>query len=93
MRSIVQIAVLTGTLVVGRVPVTLAQQSDAVPVATGVVATITSLDSRTGLATLTTTAGEGFQVPKEGSWKGGDKVACDRLDDARPPLQDCQPWP
>jgi len=67
MRFIVQIAVLTGTLVVGRVPVTLAQQSDAVPVATGVVATITSLDSRTGLATLTTTAGEGFQVPKEGS--------------------------
>ena len=91
-RHVVQIAVLLGTLVVGIVPVTLAQ-SQLIPVSTGVVATITTLDAHRGLATVQTEAGEVFQLPTEPSWKVGDRVECDRLDNAAGPrLQHCQPW-
>jgi len=91
-RHIVQITVLTGILVAGIVSVTLARD-DRIPVSTGVVATITSIDAHHGMATLQTEAGEVFQLRKEWSWKVGDKVECDRIDDvARPRLQDCKPW-
>ena len=80
MRHIVQSALLTGLLVVVMVPVTLAQKSDQRPDANGMVATITAIDRRTGMATLTTEAGEVFVLPKEMLWQVGDKVACERVD-------------
>ena len=69
-------------------------QGDGAPaISTGVVATITALDAKTGLATLQTEAGEVFELPKEWYWKMGDKVLCDRRDEGPPPrLQQCQPW-
>ena len=91
-RHIVQRAVLAGMLVLGIVPVTWAN-SELIPVTTGVVATITHIDAHHGMATLQTEAGEVFHLRKEWSWKVGDKVECDRIDDvARPRLQDCKPW-
>jgi hypothetical protein len=93
MRHVVQIALLTGILVVGIVPMTLAQKGDQIPVSTGVVATVTAIDSHTGMATLTTEAGEVFALPKETLWKVGSKVACDRIDNGSSSrLQDCKPW-
>jgi len=92
MRHIVQITVLTGILVAGMVSVTLARD-DRIPVSTGVVATIIGIDAHHGMATLQTEAGEVFQLRQEWSWKVGDKVECDRIDDAaRPWLQNCRPW-
>ena len=91
-RHIVQSVLLTGALVVGAAPV-IPAQSDRIPVSTGVVATITSIDAHRGMATLKTEAGEVFELPKDTLWKVGDKVECDRIDDAaRPWLQNCRPW-
>jgi hypothetical protein len=58
----------------------------------GVVATVTAVDTKTGMATLTTEAGEVFDLPKETLWKVGSQVECERGDPARPRLQNCQPW-
>ena len=93
-RQFIQITLLTATLIAGFVSVTLAQsQSPNVPVSTGVVATITTIDAKTRMATLTTEAGEVFELPKESLWHVGHKVECDRIADARRPrLQHCQPW-
>ena len=72
---------------------TLAFANDQpVPMSTGVVATITTIDAKTGMATLKTEAGEVFELPKESLWKVGAKVECDRIDNPRPRLQRCQPW-
>ena len=93
MRHVVQIALLTGILVVGIVPMTLAQKGNQIPVSTGVVATVTAVDSQTGMATLTTETGEVFALPKETLWKVGSKVECDRIDKGSSSrLQDCKPW-
>ena len=93
MRHVVQIALLTGILVVGIVPTTLAQKGNRIPVSTGVVATVTAVDSQTGMATLTTEVGEVFVLPKETLWKVGSKVECDRIDNGSSSrLQDCKPW-
>ena len=69
-----------------------AQNSNSDPVSTGVVATITTLDAKTGMATLTTEAGAVFELPKEWHWHVGHKVLCDRIDAPRPRFQHCQPW-
>jgi|RhiMetdeSRZDD1v2_1073273.scaffolds.fasta_scaffold466420_3 hypothetical protein len=100
MRHIVQSALLTGILVMVMVPVTLAQKSDQRPDANGMVATITAIDRRTGMATLTTETGEVFALPKETLWHVGSKVKCERVDfrlqrlDAAPHshLGNCKPW-
>ena len=91
-RQFIQIILLTGAMVAGFVPMTLAQDSDSPPSSTGVVATITALDAKTGLATLQTEAGEVFELPKWRLWKVGDKVLCDRIDVLRPRFERCQPW-
>jgi hypothetical protein len=90
-RQFIQITLLTATLIAGFVSVTLAQSQNA-PVSTGVVATITTIDAKTRMATLTTEAGEVFELPKESLWHVGHKVECDRIDAPRPRLQHCQSW-
>ena len=85
MRQFVQITLLTGTLILGLVPLAMAR--------TGVVATVTAVDTKTDMATLTTEAGEVFDLPKEELWKVGSTVECDRIDEGPVPrLQNCQPW-
>jgi hypothetical protein len=77
----------------GFVPVTLAQQQPKdTPVSVGVVVTVTAIDAKTGMAILKTDAGEAFELWKERLWKVGDKVLCDRIIAARPPLQNCRRW-
>ncbi len=84
-RLVVQITLLTGALLMGLVPLAMAR--------TGVVATVTVVESKTAMATLKTTQGEGFDLPKDESWKVGRKVECERVDAApRPRLQHGQPW-
>jgi len=92
-RHVVQIVLVTGILVMEVVPGTLAANVPD-PVTTGVVATITSIDATHDTATLKSDGGEVFALPKDRSWKVGDKVLCDRIDNGlRPPrLQDCKPW-
>ena len=84
---------LTSIMVGGFVPMALAQEGQTSPLSTGVVATITAIDTKTCMVTLQTETGEVFQLPKEWRWKVGDKVECDRVPWARrPQLQDCKPW-
>jgi len=71
MRQFVQITLLTGVLVVGFVPVALAQGRGP-----DVVATITSIAKKTGRVTLRTDTGEVFNHSKRAGWKVGDKVIC-----------------
>lgn len=71
----------------------LAQSSDASPASLGVIATITTLDANTGMATLRTEGGEVFELPKASSWHVGHTVLCDRIAAApRPRLLDCRLW-
>ena len=85
MRQFVQITLLTGTLILGLVPLAMAR--------TGVVATVTAVDTKTDMATLTTETGEVFDLPKEELWKVGSMVECEQVEAApRPRLQHCQPW-
>ena len=96
----VQVALLTGILVVGMVPVTLVDTINQRPNATGGVATITALNRRTGMAALTAETGEVFVPPKDTRWPGGEGARCERVDfrlqrlDAAPrsQLRHCQPW-
>ena len=61
--------------------------------AVGVFATVTAVDTRTGTATLTTTAGEVYTMAKDSLWNVGTRVQCERVEDAYPVrLQRCQPW-
>jgi hypothetical protein len=76
-----------------------AQDSDSPAGSTGVVATITALDARTGMATLQTEAGEVVELPKYSRWTMGDKVLCDRIEGAGvypqgrlSRLQNCRLW-
>jgi len=91
-RQFIQITLLTGAMVAGFVPVTLAQGTDN-PGSRGVVATVTTIDASTAMATLTTEAGEVFEHPKESQWHVGHKVICDRIERApRPEVQSCRLW-
>jgi hypothetical protein len=55
--------------------------------------TVTAVDTKTDMATLTTDEGEVFDLPKEDLWKVGSMVECERVEAApRPRLQNCQPW-
>jgi len=58
MRQFVQITLLTGTLIMGFVPFTLA-------VSRGVVATVTAVDDKTSMVTLQTETGQVFQLTKD----------------------------
>src|SRR5262245_16347183 len=91
-RHVVQLALLTGILVMGVVPGTVAPNVPD-PETAGVVATITSIDAKHGMATLKVDGGEVFELPKGRSWKVGDKVLCDRIGNGLrlPRLQDCKP--
>jgi hypothetical protein len=92
-RQFIQITLLTGTLLVGLVPLAIAGPGGMPPESTGVVATVTAVDTKTDMATLTTDEGEVFELPKEELWKVGSKVECDRRDEGPVPrLQNCQPW-
>jgi len=92
LRRYISTALLTGTLMLGFMP--LATGPNALLArATGVVATITAIDRPTGATTLTTEAGEVFTMALPGTWKVGDRVECDRVEDApQVRLQHCQPW-
>jgi hypothetical protein len=92
-RHVVQSVLVAGLLVMGVVPGTLAPNVPD-PETTGVVATITSIDAKHGMATLKIAGGEVFELPKGRFWKVGDKVLCDRIANGLrlPRLQDCKPW-
>jgi hypothetical protein len=87
MRQCVQLTLLSGILVVGVVPVALAQGRGP-----DVVATITAMSQKTGNATLRTETGEVVRLPKSQGWKVGDKVICHRSARQRSQLFDCRPW-
>ena len=87
MRQCVQITLLSGLLVVGFVPGTLAQGRGP-----DVVATITAISQKTGSATLRTETGQVVRLPKSRGWKVGDKVICHRSERQRSQLFDCRPW-
>ena len=92
LRQYISTALLTGTLVFGFVPLA-AGPNALLARATGVVATITAINGRTGTTTLTTEAGEEFAMALPGTWKVGDRVECDHVEDApQVRLQHCQPW-
>jgi hypothetical protein len=78
MRQFVQITLLTGTLLVGLVPLAMARKD--------VVATVTAVDTKTNMATLQTTGGEVFHLPKEERWQVGSTVECERVADAVKPM-------
>lgn len=87
----VSTALLTGTLLVGLTALSPARP--ALARATGVIATVSAIDARTGMATLTTETGEQFTLPKGTLWRVGTRVECDRVEDApQLRLQSCQPW-
>lgn len=72
---------------------TVAFAQEDSPYTRGVIATITTFDAQTGMATLRTEEGEVFELPKASDWHRGHKVLCDRLAyglHAR--LQRCQLW-
>ena len=84
---------ITGTLILGLVPLAIASDSGSPPVSIGVVATVTSMDNHKDMATLTTEEGNVFELPKDSLWKVGSKVECDLVEAApHARLQDCQPW-
>jgi len=61
--------------------------------ATGVVATITAIDNRTGAATLTTEAGKSLLWTCQGNGKSVIGWNANRVEDApQVRLQHCQPW-
>jgi len=92
LRKYISTALLTSTLLLGFMPLA-AGPNALLARATGVVATITAIDGRTGATTLTTEAGEEFTMALPGTWKVGDRVECDRVEDApQVRLQHCQPW-
>ena len=73
--------------------VVFAQGEGGPAVSTGAVATITTVDAKTGMATLKTEAGEVFELPKGWRLQVNAKVLCDRIGEGpRPRLQNCQPW-
>jgi hypothetical protein len=92
LRKYLSTALLPSTLMLGFVLLATGPNT-ALARATGVVATITAIDNRTGAATLTTEAGEEFIMDLSGKWKVGNRVECDRVEDAtQVRLQHCQPW-
>src|SRR6516162_6995992 len=66
---------LLGIVLVGAVLLTRTDRTDAPPAATRVVATITTIDRTTGLATLQTAQGERFALPTAALWQVGDRAA------------------
>jgi len=92
LRRYVSTALFTGSLLFGLLllapgPNTL--RANAI----GVIATITAIDSRTGVATLATDGGEVYAMVKEGLWKVGTRVECERIADTTPTqLRHCLPW-
>jgi len=60
------------------------------PYTLGVIATITSIDDETDMATLRTAGGEMFELPESVLWHEGDTVLCDRIVRRHPKLQRCQ---
>ena len=62
------------------------------PSSRGAVATVTTIDATTGMATLKTEEGEVFEHPTGVQWHVGHKVICDRIYAPRPRFQHCQPW-
>lgn len=92
-RKFAQITLLTGTLLVGLVPLALAGPGGQPPVSTGVVAQVISVDPKTHTATLKTEDGKVFHKSTYTVGKVGSKVECDRIDEGpRPRFQNCQPW-
>jgi hypothetical protein len=93
MRQFAQITLLTGTLLVGLVPLAMAGPGGNPPVSTGVVARVTAVDPKTSTATLKTQDGEVFYKSKYIVGKVGSQVECDRIDEGpHPRFQHCQLW-
>jgi len=92
LRKYLSTALLPGILILGFMLLATGPNT-VLARATGVVATITAVDGRTGTTTLTTEAGEEFAMALPGTWKVGDRMECERVEDApKVRLQHCQPW-
>ena len=88
-RSLVT-ALCTSTLLMGLV---VLSPSHLQARAVGVFATVTAIDARRGVATLTTDAGEVYPMMKDSLWQVGTRVECERVEDASQlRLQNCLPW-
>ena len=92
-RQWVVTTLLMSTLITGFVTISLADKNDPHPGSTGVVVTITAIDPHNDMATLKTEDGAIYELPKEASWKVGDKVECDMMEPTMSPrLRNCRPW-
>ena len=92
LRRYVSTAFLTSSLLFGSL-VLAPSSSTLLAKAVGEFATVTAIDSRTGLATLQTPGGETFNVSKDRSWSVGTRVLCDRVSDGTPHYLDrCLVW-
>jgi hypothetical protein len=92
LRRYVSTAFLSGSLLLGSLFLA-PNSSPLLAKAVGEFATITSVDARTGMATLQTQGGETFTVLKDRSWTVGTRVLCDRVSDGTPHyLERCLVW-
>ena len=92
LRRYVSTAFLSGSLLLGSLFLA-SSPSTLLAKAVGEFATVTAIDSRTGLATLQTQGGETFILAKDRSWAVGTRVLCDRVSDGTPHYLDrCLVW-
>jgi hypothetical protein len=80
---------------VGLVTVSLATKDDPHPGSTGVVVTVAAIDPHNDMAMLKTEDGAIYQLPKNASWKVGDRMECNVMEPSMRPelrLQNCRPW-
>jgi len=92
LRRSVSTAFLSGSLLLGSL-LLAPSPSTLLAKAVGEFATITAVDARRGTATLQTSGGETFTVPKDRSWTVGTRVLCDRVSDGTPHyLERCLVW-
>lgn len=94
-RQILHRGLLAGLLVLSLTHLAHAGESGGSPVSRGIGLTIVAIDPKTDTATLQTQhGGKAFQMTASSSWKVGNKVECDLVDEVYPgpQLQHCQPW-
>ncbi len=94
-RHMVVMTLVMATLLTGFVTRSLAEKNDPHPGSTGVVVTVTAIDSHNTMATLKAASGVLYQLSADASWRVGDKLECDLMEPSLRPevrLQHCRPW-
>jgi hypothetical protein len=91
LRRYVSTALLTASLFA--LLLLVASPSTLLAKAVGVFATVTAIDTRTGMATIQVDGGDTFTLAKETLWKVGMRLQCDRVSDGVPHyLERCLVW-